>query len=156
MIFDSLTHWNTYLLNPIFRNVFQLLKNIDFENNLDKIVINKDVFIKHILYETKYRDWVTESHKKYVDIQILLTGSEIIRVYNNEELCSISDYNYSTDCIFYDSIDALTKNCSILTLRPGYMAVFFPNDAHMTQIVEGENPQSINKIVIKAHEKLFI
>ena len=35
------------------------------------------------------------------------------------------------------------------------MAVFFPQDAHTTQIAIENRPEFINKIVIKAHEKFF-
>ena len=52
-------------------------------------------------YETKLKSTVIESHVKEVDIQILLSGSEQIKIYNFKDVEITQKYNFETDCQFY-------------------------------------------------------
>lgn len=157
MIFDQINNWHLYLKHPIFQNVFSLILENRINFNSDNIyILEKDLFIKKVSYNTKIDDFITESHRKYVDIQIVLNGGEEILISSLNSLEVQSDYNEETDCTFYSSNQVIQKSHTHIKLLPGNMAVFFPQDAHTTQIAIHNKPEFINKLVIKAHEKFFI
>lgn len=132
-----------------------LEKKINF-NSDNLYVFEKDIFIKEVSYNTKIDNFITESHKKYVEIQIILTGGEEILISSPDKLEVESDYNEETDCTFYNWDQVINNKHTQIKLLPEYMAIFFPQDEHTTQIAINNKPELINKIIIKAHEKFFI
>jgi biofilm protein TabA len=113
----------------------------------------KEVFIKILHYKTKTNEFITESHKEYVDMQIVYEGAEIVRIYHAHDLQIREAYNSETDCQFYTVNQAVPH--SIISLIPGKAALFFPYDVHETQIAHQSNPTSIKKAVVKIHVKFF-
>jgi biofilm protein TabA len=96
-------------------------------------------------YETEpVTDRFYEAHRRYVDIQYLVSGEEIIRVRNVDGLEVRDPYNETGDFELYH----LTDNGTDVRLRPGDFAILFPEDAHAPKIANG-NPGSVEKIVIK-------
>lgn len=81
-----------------------------------------------------------EAHRKYVDLQFLVAGSEEIG-WSPESIChqEVSPYNEEKDIVFYK--DPVRE---FLKLSPGYFAIFFPQDAHAPLIGE-----DIQKLVFK-------
>lgn len=55
-------------------------------------------------YKTKFESEIYESHRKFVDIQILLKGSERIKIYDSSQVKVSEPYNYETDYIFYQPV----------------------------------------------------
>ena len=155
MIFDYISKWPLYFSGQVFETIFgkldQLLAEAPpcGEYPLD----GYDVFFKVLSYETKSSDWITESHRKYVDIQIVTEGSEGIRLYEKDKLDVVAAYKDDNDCEFYKLPDSDLVNSKVI-LRPGHMGIFFPQDVHMTQIAPAQT-QTIKKVVIKVNEKYF-
>jgi YhcH/YjgK/YiaL family protein len=155
MIFDYIEQWPLYFSGKVFTDTFNKLQQllasspVPGEYPLD----GYDIFFKVLSYETKVADWCTESHKTYVDIQIVTDGAEAIRLYEKEKLKVLTAYSHSNDCEFYKmpGVDIVYNE---VVLRPGHMGVFFPQDIHMTQIAP-THVQTIKKIVIKVNEKYF-
>ena len=87
------------------------------------------------------RDGGLECHRRFIDIQIVVTGRERIGV-RHREGCSASDYDEARD------FQALAGDSDLLTLEPGSFMVFLPDDAHMPQLADGE-PALVRKIVVK-------
>lgn len=89
-----------------------------------------------------------EVHRKYVDVQFLAAGGpERIGWYPDlldneieEELLE------SRDIIFYKNNEKAAE--SIIEMRPGSFAAFFPSDVHIPAI-QCEKPAAIRKIVLK-------
>ncbi len=94
-------------------------------------------------YETKPESackW--ESHKKYLDIQVLLSGSERMGYAPVGSMIPRTEYDAQKDVLFYNG-----TGDSVLML-PGMFAIFMPDDAHMPKICNGK-PEHVKKVVIK-------
>jgi biofilm protein TabA len=116
-------------------------------------ILGSDIYVKILHYNTKNIDFITESHKQYVDLQMVYDGIEIVRIYDEVALTVKEEYNPKTDCQFYtiDQADSIAT----LKLSPGKVALFFPDDVHETQISHLLIPTSIKKAVVKIHVKFF-
>lgn len=94
-------------------------------------------------YETKPKDkgkW--EAHKRYFDIQYLISGREVIE-YASLEACRLGAYDESKD--FQEIVEAPGD---FLTLRPGMFMVLAPQDAHMPGLAP-DAPGPVKKAVVK-------
>ena len=85
-----------------------------------------------------------ETHKKYIDIQIVFKGHEFIGYCPLQNLTVKSEYDAEKDCALYKYPEKL----SLIDFKPGIFAVFFADDAHMPAIQAG-NSQEILKVVFK-------
>lgn len=82
-----------------------------------------------------------EAHKRYIDVQYLVSGSENVGYSAISEMV-LGDYNPQKD------FQALTGNGQILQLKAGSFMIFFPQDAHMPGLANGfESP--VKKVVVK-------
>lgn len=96
-------------------------------------------------YMTKSREGAQfESHKKYVDLQAVISGKEIISWAPVEGL-KVESESFSTggDIAFYSGETIMDAH-----LPAGYFALLFPDDAHMPCLSDGESAQ-VTKIVVK-------
>lgn len=152
MIVDKIENAKLYFNKPSFEELFKQLKTytIDTPNGIYKN--HKDFYFKVMSYETKLEPTVIESHVKEVDVQILLSGNEKIKVYNCKDVEITQKYDMETDCQFYKAINPPVSD---VYLEPGYMAVFFPDDIHGPQYAVNNKISKLKKIVIKIDEKLF-
>lgn len=85
-----------------------------------------------------------EAHGKYIDIQYMLEGSEIIGFQNTSELAASEPYRAENDIAFF----ADNGKGFFPHLVPDSYVVCFPWDAHMP-LIYPDNPQKIKKVVIK-------
>ena len=86
-----------------------------------------------------------ESHRKYIDIQYLVSGREMIGVASTETLKVSSPYEESREAALYSKPSEYAK----VEMEPGRFAVFFPEDGHMPNCHLG-GQQKLHKIVVKA------
>ncbi len=114
----------------------------------NKIVLDENCFVLEQAYITKNKEnCFFESHKKYIDIQYMFKGDEIMEVENVNNLEVTTPYKEDLDYAKY----AQSKDSSILKIRENELAIFYPNDAHMPCIKIGEN-----KKIIKAVFKILV
>ncbi len=85
-----------------------------------------------------------ESHREFVDIQCIMSGTEVMYWIPVEELESDGGYDASKDKEAYLSGPSGSK----ITLPPGWFAFFFPGEGHMAKVAASE-PEDVEKIVIK-------
>lgn len=71
-----------------------------------------------------------ESHRKYIDVQVIVEGEEQMEVEDVSRLTIAEAYNPERDLIKY----ANTLAASVLRMRTGDVAVFFPADGHMPSL----------------------
>jgi len=84
-----------------------------------------------------------EAHRRYIDIQCLLSGSETIYWMPREGCVVRQEYSAEKD------IELLADGrASALILRPGMFAVFFPSDAHKPGCYSARQ-EEVQKLVIK-------
>jgi YhcH/YjgK/YiaL family protein len=97
------------------------------------------------VYLTKLRaQGVFETHRKYVDVQVILEGEEMMEVTHPASLTVRDAYNPDRDAIFYNDF----THGSVLRVRAGDAAIYFPEDAHMGAL-QVSGPQLVRKVVIK-------
>lgn len=123
---------------------YKSLANIGLDE-CNKIVLDENCFVLEQAYITKdKRDCFFESHRKYIDIQYIFEGSEIMEVENINKLQITQEYNESLDFAKYEQ----KPNSSTLIINENELAIFYPNDAHMPCIKVDKN-QKIIKAVFK-------
>ena len=132
-------------LSPVAYNFVEKLLSEDVENGTHDLA--EGVFANVMTYETKKRcNTFFEAHKKYIDIQIILDGSEIISVESVDDM-------HKYECVqpFGDGdteLYAVNSNCVDYVLGNGDFVILYPEDAHMPCICIGE-PKTVKKAVIK-------
>lgn len=86
-----------------------------------------------------------EAHRNYIDIQMIVSGKEIIEVLPVDSLEVIEPYK--PDVEFF----ALPKDktAHALMMHPKEAAVFFPEDAHRPSMKVGDSAESVKKVVVK-------
>ncbi len=89
-----------------------------------------------------------ESHRKYIDVQYMVYGEELMVVEQIKDIKErvISDYDGDRDAVFYQH-----DGGNVQVLRAGSTAVLYPLDAHRGAIAV-ERPKKIRKIVVKIPE----
>lgn len=152
MIFDKIENWKTYFKHDIFNKIFDDLNKITIETTNGIHFKNKDYYFKVMSYKTKLKSDIIENHKKEVDLQILLSGSEKIKLFSLENVEVIRHYSDEDDCQFYKEKG---NSNSEIVLKPSYMGVFFNQDIHNPQFTGDTKVEEIKKIVIKVNEKFF-
>lgn len=90
-------------------------------------VVNDEFYYNVIEYETTAdKNKPFESHRKYVDVQLLLEGEEIIQATDIARLQEVKKYDVDMDVILYGA----TNTVSNTILRPNSVIIFYPRDAH--------------------------
>ena len=97
-------------------------------------------------YETKpFEEGRFEIHRKYLDIQYIVSGAECIGVAPLAGLTEEMPYDGEKDCAFYQYEPTMSK----LVLREGMFTIFWPNEPHMPCRRIGDTAQKVKKIVVK-------
>ena len=86
-----------------------------------------------------------EAHKKYIDIQYIVSGQETISCLNLEDINIVRPYDEKYDICF-----GLPRNMEGIPLKlyAGDMSVFFPEHAHAPKI-SLMGTHKVKKIVVK-------
>lgn len=111
-----------------------------------KIDLGEGVFVVEQVYETKARsDGFFESHRKFIDVQVVVEGEELIELADIARMKIRQPYDAERDLIVYqDEPDA-----SLFRLFPGQAGVFFPVDVHMPTLRVRAAPVLVRKSVVK-------
>ena len=143
MILDTLDNLEKYVsLNPLFPQTIEYLKNTDLnaleEGQVkvlgDDIIVNVSQTLPKVKEDAKL-----ETHRKYVDIQIPLSGYEIMGYTSANDL-PMAEYDAEKDVTFYEG---LAEN--YFTVKPGMFTIFFPQDGHAPAITN----TGVKKIIVK-------
>ncbi len=147
MIVDTLENTDLYKLNSSFEKAFEYIRKTDFEKmELGKHIIEGDLLFALLMeYETKdMEDCKLESHRKYIDVQCILSGSEIIGVTPLGAQPVTKEYDANEDYALYDNVAS-----SMIRLDTGQFAIFFPKDTHMPCLQINGKPEKVKKVVVK-------
>ncbi len=98
------------------------------------------------VYETKARSaGLFESHRRFIDVQVVVVGEEIMEVAEIGLLPAKTAYDAEKDFLLYGDY----AQASVLRFRAGEAAVYFPNDGHMPCLRAGADAVLVRKTVIK-------
>jgi YhcH/YjgK/YiaL family protein len=146
MIIDKLSNNHLYSgLSERINKAFTYLKETDFsEMELGKYEIDGDnIFALVNEYHTKDEsEGKLEAHKKYIDVQFVTKGSELMGYAPLENQKVIDEYNEQNDITFFSGEKSFVK------VDERMFAIFFPTDVHLPGIKVIEK-SFVKKIVIK-------
>ncbi len=112
----------------------------------EKVELGEGLFAVEQVYLTRTRaEGFFESHRRYIDVQIVVGGVEIMEVASLGRLTVTQDYDPGRD---YQKL-ADPGDASCLRVQPGEAAVFFPADAHLTSLQVAGRPSRVHKTVVK-------
>jgi len=110
----------------------------------EKTNLDENNFALEQVYYSKDKDkCFFESHRKYIDVQFILEGEEIIEVGNINNLHVNFQYDENMDLIKYDD----SQNTSILKLQKGDVAIFYPEDTHMPCVQLNQSVRVVKTVV---------
>ncbi|MBQ6632235.1 MAG: YhcH/YjgK/YiaL family protein [Romboutsia sp.] len=148
MILDSIKNISKYEnLNIDLKSIVEFIDRVENENlENGKYELDGDkLFALVQSYETKDSDECRlESHKKYIDIQYVQEGTEVMYWSLVDGLKVTEDLSEISDVIFYED----DKNATELVVNEKSFALFFTHDAHKPG-VKFNTKSNVRKIVFK-------
>jgi biofilm protein TabA len=112
----------------------------------ERVELGGGAFALEQAYLTKpRREGRWESHCAYIDVQLIVAGEELMEVADASWLTVAENLTPAKDVIFYQPFEA----GSVLRVRAGEAAVFFPADAHLPSLRVGAEPALVRKTVVK-------
>jgi biofilm protein TabA len=154
MIVDQLSQQQQYPYGDAWNTAFAFLQTLDADTEDGRHSLQgEDIYAMIESYETKSPESARpEAHRRYVDIQMLLSGTECIKWWPTRDLTVVQPFVPENDIAFYDQ----PKASGIpVELAPGRFAVFFPEDAHMPGLQTVGTPTPVKKVVIKIDAALL-
>lgn len=146
MIIDKLSNSQLYSgLGERINKAFAYLKGTDFSKmEIGKYEIDGDnIFAIVNEYQTKdAREGKLEAHKKYIDVQYVAKGSELMGYAPLENQKVIDEYNEQNDITFFSGEKSFAK------VDEEMFAIFFPTDVHLPGIKLNKSAY-VKKVVIK-------
>ena len=132
MVVDKFENLEKYAsLNPLFAEAIKFLKTTDLNaQELGKIKLQGDDLVVNFSQtnpKTK-EEAKLETHNRFIDIQIPLSGVEVM------------GYTPREDLSFYHGLAE-----SYIPVKPGMFVIFFPQDAH----APGVTPDGVKKVIVK-------
>lgn len=147
MIKDHIAHANRYAsVHPLFPAAFQWLAEHANQKLPDGRIELEDTQLiampQH--YETHALEaGMFEAHKRYIDIQYIVSGSEQIHVGTPDAMTLVSPYDQAKDVSFSKGTG------SILTVNAGEFVILWPHEAHHPGCHPAGTPAPVHKIVLK-------
>lgn len=134
--------------HPLFAAAFDFLRNADWEKIEDgkiELVDGGRLYVAVQSYETREESAARyEVHRKYIDIQFIVSGEEKIGYLPEVGgLAPSVPYDETGDIAFYDA-----KGGSGAVLREGSFMILFPGEFHKPSLSLQE-PSAVRKAVVK-------
>lgn len=146
MIYDTLAHLESYRgVHPGVMKGLELLRDTDFSHMEDgRYEVDGDgLFFMLQSYDTKAVNDTPEAHRKYIDIQFLISGAELMGVAPLEEMDREVEARPEGDIWFYNGpLDQLL-------LTGDRFAALWPGDAHAPGVAPDGKPAPCRKCVVK-------
>lgn len=144
---DTIALYKHYAKHPgIWNQVFDFLRHTKLETldtgkyilKGDSLFVIVDEYITQDVEERRY-----EAHRKYIDLQYIIKGEELIGVEKLAEVNLLESYDRKRDIAFYEKAEG---NYRLADHRVFF--IFFPNDAHQP-CVKVDQSGPVKKIVFK-------
>ena len=146
MIVDRLENWELYSNLPRLTRAFKVLSLPQtFALTEGRYELEgKNIIALPQAYQSKLRqDGRWEAHRRYIDIQYIVSGVELMGWAPVSTLAPAGEFNVAKDVGFFEG------QGDFIRVSAGMFAVFFPHDGHMPSIAVGDRPEGVRKIVMK-------
>lgn len=140
-------------LPPVFARLCSKLSNLDLANlELGWQDLEEGIRMNVMEFETSARETKqAEMHRKFIDIQLLISGAEAIDYgIAQPNLAEFDDYRDEDD---YQLTPTITGGNTVV-LQPNQFAIFLPYEPHTPGIFVGQ-PQKLKKLVVKVPVELL-
>lgn len=105
----------------------------------------KNLYANVDSYDTKPEEGALfEAHKKYIDLQVIMTGEEKIGWASPDKLAPNDEFSEEKDIGFYNGDED-----SWITVKDGNFVILYPEDAHKPCISTNGESKFVKKIVFK-------
>lgn len=145
MVLDSIKNYGLYAsITDRLAAGFNFITSTDLTTIPEGVyeIDGRNIFAIVQEYDTKEeKDCFLEGHTKYIDIQYMLQGEELIGIASKRDQ-KIQSFDVDKDYTFYEG------ETSYIKLEAGMFTLFFPDDLHRPCIRSG-NETKVKKIVIK-------
>jgi len=148
MIVDRIENAGLYFRNGALDKAFDFIKSLKPDVAEGKYQIDgANIYAMVSSYDAKpFESCIMEAHRKYIDIQCVLSGSELLGWASIKDLAIKTPYNSDNDAEFYVVPDSHMPK---IELSAGLFVFLLPEDAHMPGIrIENKNAK-VKKTVIK-------
>ena len=142
MIIDSIENIGKYALS--FPALSEVKKELETAMTREEGSYNESVRYSVSEYRTRPKGTKGyETHRHAADVQIIVSGEEIIDICENAGMKARGEYDPENDIQFFDGELALRY-----IARPGKFIVLFPGEGHEPNLSITE-PKTVRKIVFK-------
>jgi len=149
MVIDTLQNAALYEnLGKHFSKAFNYLKTTDFmKMDAGRYVVDGDqIFAMVSEYETRDASQEKqEAHRQYIDIQYMVSGTELMGVTPLTNQQPSKEYSDEQDYLLFDESPSFFAK-----VEAGMFIIFFPSDLHMP-CISAEPPTRVKKVVMKVH-----
>lgn len=146
MVYDKIDNIDIY--KGLSKDIYEGLKFLkNAANGLACGIYEINPRVKAIVseYDTKnVNENGYEAHRRFIDIQYLLKGTEKNCCMSVERLKEVKVYNKEIDASFYVANMPTLE----LILGEGYFAIYWPQDGHMP-CLSVSKPEKVKKAVVK-------
>lgn len=146
MIYDSWKNRAMYeKQHPLFAEGFAFIEQCirSFPKPGIYEINGKDLFAMVQDFTTRQEGYY-ETHERYIDIQYMAEGKELVYIAQRNELTAKETYDPAEDVRFYEDDDLQSR----FVFNAGSFVIFFPDDAHKPSMALGA-PANAKKIVLK-------
>ena len=141
-------------LHPRFPEAFDFLKQLLEQNVADGHHVMPGTDVPEAVYvnlatgDVQPKELATsESHRKYIDVQVVLSGEEAMYVPALVMPAVTTEYQEAQDYMLY-APQAFDK-CHVLRVKEGNFVIFFENELHAPSMAIGNAPSKVRKAVLK-------
>ncbi len=149
MIIDKIENCALYYgVHPRFEKAFAFIKKAIAENlPVGKYELDgKNLFASVQEYNTKEEQAARyEGHRKYIDIQYIVSGAEAVEITDISKTHSVTDYNDEKDVEFFQADGKTWKG----VWTENEYGIFFPNDIHRPAMRVDDASAPVKKILVK-------
>jgi YhcH/YjgK/YiaL family protein len=147
MIIDKLKNSSIYESSEAFRAAFNFLKTLSPDSEEKRYELKNGIYAVIESYKTKPETkGRLEAHRKFIDIQMVLTGKEKIGWQNIKDLTIETPYDDKKDILFFTPSSPVA---SFTEIKNSTFMLLFPEDAHMPQIQIDKKAEIVKKAVVK-------
>jgi len=145
MIIDKLTNSSVYYnLGPGIRRALEIACTLDADHENGKFIVDGQRLYYTVMEPTVREDCdgLFESHRKYIDVQVILRGTDVVGYTHTDTLTLKEDLGDDADALLYEGSD------SLISVPTGSFYIAYPQDAHKPNIVSSDKTP-LKKAVFK-------
>lgn len=150
MIVDRIDRLTAYPNVPRAQRVAEYLAATDVASlaSGEHVIDGEDLFVRVL----RYAPWEPgtngfETHRRYADIQVVVSGAEAMRVAPAETLSPLAPWDDAGDYGFFSC--SAPERVSTIIAEAGSFVVFFPGEAHEPGVRADGFPGDVVKLVFK-------